>query len=57
MTLFPAAIPKSGSRPTVLGKHNFTCAEYCGKGHSGMKGYLTVDNAADFAKWMETGGD
>lgn len=42
--------------PTVLGKHHFTCAEYCGKEHSSMKGELTVDNDADFAKWMETGG-
>ena len=42
--------------PTVLGPHNFTCAEYCGKDHSGMKGMLTVDNDTDFAKWMETGG-
>jgi cytochrome c oxidase subunit 2 len=42
--------------PTVLGKHNFTCAEYCGKDHSGMKGELTVDNDADFAKFLETGG-
>ena len=42
--------------PTVLGTHNFTCAEYCGKDHSGMKGVLTVDNDADFAKFLETGG-
>lgn len=42
--------------PTVLGVHNFTCAEYCGKDHSGMKGNLTVDNDADFAKFLETGG-
>jgi cytochrome c oxidase subunit 2 len=42
--------------PTVLGKHNFTCAEYCGKDHSGMKGELTVDNDADFANFLETGG-
>ena len=42
--------------PTMLGKHSFTCAEYCGKDHSGMKGVLTVENDADFAKWMETGG-
>jgi cytochrome c oxidase subunit 2 len=42
--------------PTVLGKHNFTCAEYCGKDHSGMKGELTVENDADFAKFLETGG-
>jgi cytochrome c oxidase subunit II len=42
--------------PDVLGKHNFTCAEYCGKDHSGMKGVLTVDTPADFAKFLETGG-
>jgi cytochrome c oxidase subunit II len=42
--------------PTVLGKHHFTCAEYCGKDHSGMKGEMTVDNDADFAKFLETGG-
>ena len=42
--------------PTVLGKHGFTCAEYCGKDHSGMKGELTVENDADFAKFLETGG-
>jgi cytochrome c oxidase subunit II len=42
--------------PTALGKHNFTCAEYCGKDHSGMKGFVTVDNQADFDVWMATGG-
>jgi cytochrome c oxidase subunit II len=43
-------------QPTMLGKHTFTCAEYCGKDHSGMKGILTVESDAEFAKWMETGG-
>lgn len=42
--------------PNVLGPHTFTCAEYCGKDHSGMKGMLTVDSEADFAKFMATGG-
>ncbi len=42
--------------PTVLGKHRFTCAEYCGKGHSDMHGILTVDNDVDYAKFLETGG-
>jgi cytochrome c oxidase subunit II len=42
--------------PTVVGKHLFTCAEYCGKGHSDMHGTLTVDNDADYAKFLETGG-
>jgi cytochrome c oxidase subunit 2 len=42
--------------PTVLGVHHVTCAEYCGKGHSDMQAKLVVDNEADFAKFMETGG-
>jgi len=42
--------------PTELGKTNFTCAEYCGKDHSGMKGVLTIENDADFAKFLLTGG-
>jgi cytochrome c oxidase subunit II len=42
--------------PNVLGEHSFTCAEYCGKDHSGMKGVLTVDTPEDFAKFMATGG-
>ena len=42
--------------PTAMGKHVITCAEYCGKGHSDMHGVLTVENDADFAKFLETGG-
>jgi len=42
--------------PTEIGKTNFTCAEYCGKDHSGMKGVLTIENDADFAKFLLTGG-
>ncbi len=42
--------------PTVLGTHHVTCAEYCGKGHSDMQAKLVVDNEADYAKFLETGG-
>lgn len=42
--------------PTVMGQHTFTCAEYCGKDHSGMKGVMTVESDEDFAKFMATGG-
>jgi cytochrome c oxidase subunit 2 len=42
--------------PTVAGEHTFTCAEYCGKDHSGMKGILTVESDEDFAKFVATGG-
>ncbi|MEP6961197.1 MAG: cytochrome c oxidase subunit II [Acidobacteriota bacterium] len=42
--------------PNVLGPHTFTCAEYCGKDHSGMKGILMVDTQEDFEKFVATGG-
>ena len=41
-------IPKGGDTVTVefvadkTGTFDFTCAEYCGTGHSGMKGRLVV---------------
>jgi heme/copper-type cytochrome/quinol oxidase subunit 2 len=43
-----ALIPKMGGEVTVdfvadrAGTFDFTCAEYCGTGHSGMKGRLVV---------------
>ena len=43
-----ALIPKTGEPVTVdfiadrAGTFEFTCAEYCGTGHSGMKGRLVV---------------
>ena len=43
-----ALIPKTGEPVTVdfvadrAGTIEFTCAEYCGTGHSGMKGRLVV---------------
>jgi cytochrome c oxidase subunit II len=42
--------------PQVMGKHVITCAEYCGKGHSDMRAVLTVENDADFANFLATGG-
>jgi cytochrome c oxidase subunit 2 len=43
-----ALIPKAGEAVTVefvadrAGSFDFTCAEYCGTGHGGMKGRLVV---------------
>lgn len=44
------------ANPNSIGEHVATCAEYCGKGHSDMHAKLVVDSAADFDKWMATGG-
>jgi cytochrome c oxidase subunit 2 len=36
---------------TKPGKYELPCAELCGFGHSGMKGWLHVHTADDYAKW------
>ena len=54
--LIPGRFTEVWFNPTVMGKHVITCAEYCGKGHSDMRGTLTVESDADFAKFLETGG-
>jgi cytochrome c oxidase subunit 2 len=56
MDIVPGRYTEVWFNPTVLGKHVFTCAEYCGKGHSDMHGVLTVENDAEFANFLETGG-
>mgnify|MGYP006207917143 CR=1 FL=1 len=41
---------------TKPGKYEVPCAELCGFGHSGMKGYLFVDTPEDYAAWAAAKG-
>jgi cytochrome c oxidase subunit 2 len=36
---------------TKPGKYEWPCAELCGFGHSGMRGWVYVHTAEDYAKW------
>jgi len=36
---------------TKTGKYELPCAELCGFGHSGMRGWIYVHTAAEYAKW------
>ena len=38
---------------TKPGKYEMPCAELCGFGHSGMKGWLHVHSAEDYKKWAD----
>jgi cytochrome c oxidase subunit 2 len=38
---------------TKPGKYELPCAELCGFGHSGMKGWLHVHTAEDYKKWAD----
>ncbi|MGH2628354.1 MAG: cytochrome c oxidase subunit II, partial [Anaerolineales bacterium] len=35
------------------GKYETPCAELCGFGHSGMKGWLFVHTEEEYAKWVK----
>jgi cytochrome c oxidase subunit 2 len=38
--------------PTRLGEYEISCSQLCGLGHFRMRGFITVQNDADFQKWM-----
>jgi cytochrome c oxidase subunit 2 len=38
---------------TKPGKYELPCAELCGFGHSGMKGWLFVHTPEDYKKWAD----
>jgi cytochrome c oxidase subunit II len=41
---------------TAPGRYDIACAEYCGNGHSRMRGAVVVLPAEDYARWSAGGG-
>ena len=41
---------------TKPGRYHMFCAEYCGTEHSGMIGWVTVMEPADYQNWLASGG-
>jgi cytochrome c oxidase subunit 2 len=41
---------------TKPGRYHLFCAEYCGTEHSGMIGWVTVMEPADYENWLSGGG-
>ena len=41
---------------TKPGRYHLFCAEYCGTEHSGMVGWVTVMEPADYENWLTGGG-
>lgn len=39
------------------GRFDILCAEYCGAGHSTMRGQVVALSAEDYARWLEGAGD
>jgi cytochrome c oxidase subunit 2 len=43
-------------KATVPGKYHLFCAEYCGTNHSGMVGWVIVQEQAEYERWLAGGG-
>jgi cytochrome c oxidase subunit 2 len=43
-------------KPTVPGKYNLWCTEYCGTQHSEMGGYVYVLEPSEYERWLASGG-
>jgi cytochrome c oxidase subunit 2 len=39
--------------PNRLGEYEISCSQLCGLGHFRMRGFITVQNEADFRKWFD----
>lgn len=39
--------------PNRIGQYEISCSQLCGLGHYRMRGFVTVQTAADFQKWMD----
>lgn len=39
--------------PNKIGAYEIACSQLCGLGHFRMRGFVTVQSAADFQKWMD----
>jgi cytochrome c oxidase subunit II len=38
--------------PNRIGEYEITCSQLCGLGHYRMKGFVNIQSAADYDKWM-----
>jgi cytochrome c oxidase subunit 2 len=51
MNIVPGTVTSFWFTPTKLGRYEVLCAQLCGVGHYGMRGFVVVEPAADFERW------
>jgi cytochrome c oxidase subunit 2 len=39
--------------PNRVGEYEITCSQLCGLGHFRMRGFITIQSAADYQKWFD----
>jgi len=54
MDMVPGMVSYFWFTPTVIGKYEILCAEYCGVGHYNMRGYMIVEERTAFEQWLNS---
>jgi cytochrome c oxidase subunit 2 len=54
MDMVPGMVSYFWFTPTVIGKYEILCAEYCGVGHYNMRGYMIVEDRTAFEQWLNS---
>jgi cytochrome c oxidase subunit 2 len=54
MDMVPGMVSYFWFTPTVIGKYEVLCAEYCGVGHYNMRGHMIVEDQATFDQWLNS---
>ena len=52
MDMVPGMVTYFWFTPTRTGEFEVLCAELCGVGHGEMRGYVLVDEEADYQTWL-----
>jgi len=52
MDMVPGMITYYWFTPIRTGEFEILCAEYCGTSHYAMRGYVSVDEEADYQEWL-----
>ena len=52
----PGSVQVVWFTPTQTGEWEIVCSQLCGLAHYRMRGFYTVQSAADFRTWLATGG-
>lgn len=51
MNTVPGQVSRFWFTPTVAGRYEALCAQLCGVGHPNMRGYVVVEEPADYKSW------
>src|SRR5690606_24519447 len=54
MNIVPGQVSSFWFTPTEAGRYESMCAQLCGVGHPDMRGYVVVEDEADFVAWAKT---